>query len=384
MKRTKSFAVLSLALMIILGQYSCSKKDQVKVKNDVPVFKVELFKKSLMEQLSGARGYQFVITKNKVIADSAAVGSGGTYSGTSVSARVNGYMNIASVTKTLTAVTAIRLLSKNGINIDSTIGKWLPDTWKKNPAISNLKFKQLLTHTSGIREGSTTWSALKQVVASAPEGTTDYSYANANFALFRAMLPKLDNSLTFQYWETHMTEENFNKWMSKLYIELVNKYVLSNAGISERGCKPVSGSDFTMHNEAPSRLISVAVGDWTESSGGGGFYLTTVDLARLMVYLTHSNSILGDKDRALMDGNRLGWNRIVAVKDGTALGHGGGLYNDSDKSGNFSPGDPGLQTLIIKFPNNVELALGINSVGDDWRNTNGIIKTAYDNAWVIE
>ncbi|RYZ37794.1 MAG: class A beta-lactamase-related serine hydrolase, partial [Sphingobacteriales bacterium] len=314
----------------------------------------------------------------------AAFGIGSTGRTGSIDASVDGFMNIASVTKTLTAITAIRLLKKNGINIDSTIGKWLPASWPKNDKISKLKFKQLLTHTSGIRTGNTSWNDLKQVVANAPEGNTDYVYANANFALFRAMLPKLDNNLTFEYWETHMTEENFNNWMSTLYISLVNNYVIENAGITERTCSPVSGTNYTMHNEAPQSLVSVALGDWKQSCGGGGFFMTTMDLSRIIVYMTHSNKILSDNDRALMDENRLGWNRVVAVTGGTALGHGGGLYEDIDNSGGVTAGDVGLQTLIMKFPNKVELALGINSIGNDWRNTNSIVQTAYNDAWVLE
>ena len=381
--KTQKHLLLLLICFVTVSIFSCKKNDIKKAPN-TKVFKVELFKQNLMSQLAAARGYQFVITQNGVVAQTAAFGIGATGRTGSVDADVNGYMNIASVTKTLTAITAIRLLKKNGINIDSTIGKWLPASWPKNDKISKLKFRQLLTHTSGIRTGTTTWSALRTVVANAPEGTTDYAYANANFALFRAMLPKLDNNLTFEYWETHMTEDNFDNWMSTLYISLVNNYVISNAELSERTCSPVSGTNYTMHNEAPQSLVSVPVGDWKQTCGGGGFYLTTMDLAKIMVYMTHSNKILSDNDRALMDDNRLGWNRIVPVIGGTALGHGGGLYEDVDNSGGVTPGDAGLQTLIIKFPNDVELALGINSIGNDWRNTNGIVQTAFNDAWVLE
>jgi len=382
MKNPKNLLVVFICLVAV-GLYSC-KKEKVKKAPNTKVFKVALFKQNLMNQLDSARGYQFVITQNQQVVESAAFGLGATDRTGSVNASIDGYMNIASVTKTFTAITALRLFSKNGINIDSTIGKWLPDSWPQNDKIRKLKFKQLLTHTSGIRTGTTTWAALKQVVANAPESTTDYSYANANFALFRAMLPKLDNKYTFEYKETNMTETNFNSWMSSLYIELVNIYVISNAELSERTCSPIVGVNYTMHNEAPQSLVSVALGDWKETCGGGGFFMTTRDLAKIIVFMTHTNKILSDKDRAIMDDNLLGWNRNFPVTGGNALGHGGGLYDDFDNSGGVTPGDPGLQSLIIKFPNKVELALGINSIGNNFRNTNLIVQTAYNDAWVLE
>ena len=378
------FLLIPATLFLIVGTLFSSCKKNDKIKANVQVFKVEIFKEQLKTALADARGFQFVITKDGVVADTAAVGLGGSGRTGNLPADVNAYVNIASVTKMFTAVTVIDLLQKNGLKVDSTIGKWLPKSWSRNAAISKLTFRQLLTHKSGIRTGVTTWSSLKSVVANPPEGDTSYSYANANFALFRAMLPKLDNPLTFEYWENGMTEADFQEWMSNLYINMVNNYVFENAGLSKRACVNPGSSTLTMMNEAPNNLVSVAHDDWTNTCGGGGFFLTTMDMARIIVYMTHSNKILSDNQRALMDDNRFGLNRSFSVTGGTALGHGGGLYSDSDGSGDYNPGDPGLQTLLIKFPNKVELALCINSIGNDWRNTNSIVQAAYNAAWVVE
>ncbi|RZM11492.1 MAG: hypothetical protein EOO88_46810 [Pedobacter sp.] len=78
-----------------------------------------------------------------------------------------------------------------------------------------------------------------------------------------------------------------------------------------------------------------------------------------------------------MDTERIGFNRVFTVKDGVALGHGGLLY----ASGGLKT--PGLRTLIIKFPNNVELSLAINSTDEGAkRDINTIVQTAYNGAWV--
>jgi D-alanyl-D-alanine carboxypeptidase len=74
---------------------------------------------------------------------------------------------------------------------------------------------------------------------------------------------------------------------------------------------------------------------------------------------------------------RRGYNRVFAVSDGIALGHGCLLYAGGGKK------TPGLRTLIMKFPNKVELALAINSTDEGAkRNINTIVQTAYNNAWV--
>ena len=67
-----------------------------------------------------------------------------------------------------------------------------------------------------------------------------------------------------------------------------------------------------------------------------------------------------------------------------AYGHGGALYSDVNQSDSLDVGDVGLQTLIMKFPARVQLALSINSVDSTWRNTSGIVKAAFDAAWVKE
>ena len=44
-------------------------------------------------------------------------------------------------------------------------------------------------------------------------------------------------------------------------------------------------------------------------------------------------------------------------------------------------GDAGLQTLVMKFPNNVELVLVINSIPGAYRSLSSFVRVAYDNAW---
>ena len=385
MKPTKNRVLHSTLLLTTLAGFVSCKKDSLPIKSNDKVFSTALFKQNLQQQLTGARGYQFVITHNGQVADTAAFGIGIFSRAGNGPADINAFVNIASVTKTLTAVTALQYLNKPNLTIDSNIGPWLPTSWVRHADIQKITFRELLTHTSGIRGDQTDWSTLWNIAGnpiSAPK--TPGVYSNINFALFRAILPKLHDSAKFRQQETSLSTTAFNSWMSQEYIKLVQQHVFTKAGLPARNCVPVPGKTLQMLNENPDPLDGVSHDDWTEKCGGGGFVLTTMDMARIITYLTHTEKVLSASQRTLMDANRLGWNRVFGVTGGTAYGHGGALYVEKNGIKGLNKGDCGLQTLIIKLPAKVELALSINSVGSDWRNTNDIVAAAYNAAWVNE
>lgn len=370
-------------LMLIAGLFTACKKDNIKKAPSTKVFKTEIFKEELIKQLTSARGYGFVITQNGQIAQTHEAGIGSILRNDTMPFTINSFINIASVTKTLTTTTFIQFMRNRDITIDSTIGKWLPDSWPKNPQIRNLTFKQLLTHTSGIRTSRTAWSNLKTVVANALEGPQTRSYSNVNLALFRAMLPKMNNLNLFTSNENNMSTGDFERWMSERYIMIMQDNIFKKIDLQNRGCEVVP-NQMQMFNEVPNTMKTDVTGDWTNFCGGGGFYLTTRDLSKFIVYLTHSNEFITDSERNLMDNEGLGWWQRLGVTGGTAYGHDGGLIGDLNDSGTLDPSEPGLQTLIIKFPNKVELALSINSVPDTWRNLYDVATSAFNKAWVME
>jgi D-alanyl-D-alanine carboxypeptidase len=370
-------------MMLIAGLFASCKKNDIKKAPTTKVFKTEIFKEELMKQLTAARGYGFVITQNGQIAQTHEAGIGSILRNDTMPFTINSFINIASVTKTLTTTTFIQFMRYRDITIDSTIGKWLPDSWPKNPQISSITFKQLLTHTSGIRTSRTGWVNLKTVVANALEGPKTRSYSNVNLALFRAMLPKMNNLNLFLTNENNMSTADFESWMSDRYIMIMQDNIFKKIDLQNRGCV-VMPNQVQMFNEVPNTLKTDVTGDWTNWCGGGGFYLTTKDLSKFIVYLTHTNEFLTDSERTLMDNEGLGWWQKLGVTGGTAYGHDGGLIGDLNDSGTLDPSEPGLQTLIIKFPNKVELALSINSVPDTWRNLYSVATSAFNSAWVME
>lgn len=378
----KPILFLKIAVLSLLGLsvfYSC-KKDDIK-KAPGPVFNPETFKKRLQASLSPARGYGFVITQNKVIVKTAdsGIGSQSRASG-DLPYSIDNFINIASVTKPLTATTFLMFLRYRDLTLDSTIGRWLPETWSKNPKMSKLTFRQLLTHTSGIRASGTSWTSLKTVIANAPEGDNSRSYSNVNLALFRAILPKMNN-LTLYNEKQKGSAADFERWMSERYIMIVQDNIFKKIDLADRACIPIPGKTMDMFNEAPSTIKSEPTGDWTNVCGGGGFYLTTRDMAKFMVYLVHTDDFLNTGEKALMESELIGWWASFPVTNGTAYGHDGALYSDDDGNKAITTGEPGLQTIILKFPGSVELALSVNSIGSGWRNLYSIAQNAYNASW---
>src|SRR4029077_11884524 len=101
--------------------------------------------------------------------------------------------------KTITAAAvmrAIEILKAKGqnVSIDSPIAPYLPATWALGAHVSEIRIKDLLRHTSGLRTGADTYEDLVQVIAAGATADNwaarnDSFYCNSNFTLFRIILP---------------------------------------------------------------------------------------------------------------------------------------------------------------------------------------------------
>ena len=89
-----------------------------------------------------------------------------------------------------------------------------------------------------------------------------------------------------------------------------------------------------------------------------------------MAFLAHTEAILTNAQKVFMDNNLLGWDPD------------GALFSDNKNDNSVSSGDSGLQTWVGKFPNGVELALSVNSIGSTTRSLSTIARLAYEAAWV--
>lgn len=95
-------------------------------------------------------------------------------------------LSVASSTKWLTAATFMTLVDDGLITLDDDVGRWLPEFAGATPALTA---RQLLTHTSGVRDhpcqgnGTALAACVRAIAASArqfPAGSA-FSYGNSSF-----------------------------------------------------------------------------------------------------------------------------------------------------------------------------------------------------------
>jgi D-alanyl-D-alanine carboxypeptidase len=389
---TRWIFLVIIAGLLIVSTTSC-KKD--KLGTPPREFSIPVFKQRLQTGISNSastqpRGYSFIISSGGNIADSSSFGTArANLSGLgAVPWNTNQEINIASVSKTMTAVAAFKLIKKNNLSNKSKIGDWLPAYWNAAQAVKDITFEQLLMHTSGLSEGNTSYDSL---IATAGRGLDDptrpYRYANINFALFRAMVPYLDNKNAAVSKEQSMLPGNpsgFETWLSNEYVKYMQENVFDPISLSDATCIP-SATTAQAYGESNGMGSNVAnQQDWTNMCGGGGYYMSVKEMARFIAYLGHTNTLLDKETRDFMDANHMGWdpNDSPMTTAGKAQGKGGALWWDTNNNNIQEAGEPGLQTLIVKFPNGIDLALAINSIPGQYRNISSIVLNAYNGAWI--
>ena len=393
-----SHGACSILALIAITIYSSCKKEALPVKSNAKVFSLTQFRTNLQTGILNSaatqpRGYSFVINKDGVWVDTTSFGSasvnaaGGSFN----KMHVNQEINIASVTKAFTAVAVFQLIKSmgNGVTVKSKIGEWLPTYWNAKQAIRDITFEQLMTHSSGLTESSTGYDSLKATVARGldnPAKPFDV-YANINFALFRAMIPYMRDKAGAIAKENAMLPGNptgFETWLSQQYLDYMQQKVFSPIGLSSVTCSPAPNSAQAFSETNGVGLASATLVDWTNTCGGGGYFMSVMEMARVMAFLSHSYTLLDQEQRKLMDDNFMGWDNEDSPMTvaGQAFGKDGALWWDSNNSGVQDNGDAGLQTFVIKFPNSVELSLVINSIPGNYRSISTMVTTAYNNAWV--
>lgn len=302
-------------------------------------------------------------------------------------------MNIASVTKTITAAAVLKAIQDKkspghpNLTINSKIDPFLPAPWVRGPNVKDLTFKDLLSQYSGMNDndGATDGKALQKWIADgAPRPKEDFKYINANIAIFRVVLPyMLASETTRKNWNYLAQYDNvaLNMAVSNEFRSILRETIFEPMGIQNVEFKSTDPVPTLLYNTA-NEVKGYAVGDWLLSGGGGGWFLSAVDLARFLAHLRYNDKILTPATRQVMNDFRLGWRPpkeygTVIGKHGSYHAHGGGLKYGSDEA------PVGMSSGIMDYGNGVQVALVINSLGT-YPDKIALLRDAFDNAWVVE
>jgi CubicO group peptidase (beta-lactamase class C family) len=312
---------------------------------------------------------------------------------------------IASVAKTITGTAIMQLFQNQGQSVDSTIYPFLPAEWRNaldapqraaaKASVQTITFRELLTHTSGIRvqdqdgDGSislteqTSFAGLRVTILGgvnmANKAIVDYQ--NANFALMRVMLPYIWNEVDNAELDNAADPATLT---AAYYVSYVRDNVLGPMGIADADTKPVAGDDVLHYAWPDDGSDSIAYGDRTTLAGGEGWFLSVNELAAFLAHVRYDDTILSESTRGQMRSGLLGWrNPDDAV-------YGRGMFGDYYSHGG---GLDRLLTGIMDFPNGVQIAIAANSDIDPqnmphytaYANASPhqllMVQRAYENAW---
>jgi len=293
-------------------------------------------------------------------------------------------MNIASISKPITAVALLRLMEANGVGPDDSIAPYLPPSWTKGACIpegqcsSDLTFRDLLTHRSGLdanNNGPYDYASLRTYVEQGvnPAFKT-FVYQNANFALLaRVVLPMLLGLDPEDAADPAVSA-------SALYRFAVASFLFQPIGVVA-DCLPTDANRTFLYRFPYANTTGRDPGDWTPFCGSGGWYLSAVELLNFFAHVRYDDAILSPLARQAMDFGFLGWMNPVdysfaAGTFGTYRGHGGDLGVDPTV-------DNGADTCAMNFPEDVQAVVLINSHGGAYPYQCAALKQAYEDAWIF-
>jgi CubicO group peptidase (beta-lactamase class C family) len=279
---------------------------------------------------------------------------------------------VASVSKVVTTLAAIRILAKHNINLDSGIGGHLPSDWKLDPHVASITFRQLLSHRSGIKDygnNDQSYDTLKKFFTQSVDATkntpcqganvanpsnpinaNDKSpcYSNYNFGIFRVLLPVIDG---FVDDPAHRAEN-----LAAAYIKIVQTNVFEPVGAQGVNAKPPAtgpqASAYAFSYKYPGTDAGVDWGDDSLGVGAAGWYLAIEDIEKVLYSLNKNDGrILTPQQWSDMQATPLGWD---TRQDSTG-------YRWVEKNGGWGSNGTTISTSIALFGPGVFGALFMNS-----------------------
>lgn len=368
------FAALSISVVLLTS--SCDKS----IKSNDPVFNVNKFEENIKKAMDGkVVGYQYCISKDGKLAKEGfgglAVKAADARNGADIPQDPRKPQHVASVSKFITAIAVHKCLNDKNMSVDDLVYQYLPDSWEIGAAgTTDITFRNLLTHTSGFTGVGSGYLDLKAKIKAGVtyEELGDYDYENANFAMFRILIPWITQPAYLKTIETN--DALMETETRRIFAEYVFNNVLKPAGLTgsaEDYFKPQDFDPILYYD-----FLNPEDGAWSNTEfaglGGYGLYISSHDLCAVMSYLMHTETYFPKSVREKMINEGLGA-RISKEKHGTYAGHGGDWY--TEKNGR------GLATGVLTFPLGVEAALLINCRDGNHVYQTTVLKDAYDNAW---
>lgn len=371
---------------------SCEENDITDIQTNSPVFDIDLFEQNLIDYIEAGGntpiGWAYTISQNGNLAKSNAYGQARTTIDGALDFTLHKEINVASVSKFYTAIAAMQLLEANNLTIESKIAPWLPESWTLGPDVEDLSFKDLLKHESGLQSTNNNfdttlgYEGLQDCIATGVINSKSRNYLNVNFALFRVLIPSLWSNLDGSP-EIDIENDANTQFMYLMYMQ---QNIFDRLSLPLVGCTPENRETSTMYynaNDINTDRNGQYYGSWNNKSGGGGYFMTTLEMAKVNAYFEHTEILVTETQRNIMKQHRLGMDVADPADEiyGNYYGKAGSIGSSSDTSIS-----QGVRTQIVMFPSNgIDCVIVMNSQGVNLEGTTSLrqmIYNAYNDAWV--
>ena len=208
-------------------------------------------------------------------------------------------MNIASVSKFVTAVAVIRLLRDLKIPVTTSVAAYLPNYWSRGAGVDAITFENLLRHEAGLggslsSPGLADFATAKAQIALGSVGIGSYNYMNVNFTILRILFATLTGAVEpwFNWLSIFgISPDIFWDYASiRAYANYVNDCVFWPSFTDSRGFSfPDNGAKAYA---TPPAAPGWSDGDTSFSAGASGWFLSISDLMWLLGELRRGGSIM--------------------------------------------------------------------------------------------
>lgn len=265
--------------------------------------------------------------------------------------------NIASVSKFVSAVAAVRLLDGAGISLNTPIGGFLPAYWTQGNGTASITFHDLLRHETGLGglisdSGTGSFAEAKDEISRGSTGTGIYNYKNVNFAILRILFGPLTNIMSPASVPPSflgMSNDGFWDVASALaYSKFVNDHVFVSASIAPREFD--APEDAAKAYVSPPMAPGETIVDGPGGSGQSGWHLSIGELVRLLDTF-RAGAMMPRRRAQLLLSNMYGLDPPLSTRAGTVYYKGGRkLLNGR-----------GMDAAIYLMPKEVDFAIFVNS-----------------------
>lgn len=348
-------------VLITVGIYGCKEPEPDPEPLSLPV----LFAQKMEDTLRNRGvGYAFALYEGTQLAAS---GSGGFQSRAAdpegqKDFTIDTKLHIASMTKTLTAMAFLKAAALKDIKTTDAIAPYLPSSWKLGAGMEKVTFGDLLTHKSGIKGlngtcqngsyGENIYDGLRKLVALGVSSRGEYCYQNANFGLFRLLIPRM---MGYVFTGNDATDDAQTQ---QRYLAFLQQEIFLQAGVQNAVASfPVNNPTYTYNFPVTAAQRGWNPGNFNAVLGGYGMYLTAKEAGNIYASALSSrgNEILSTARADSLIIKNLGCYKATSNL-GTIVYHDGWWYES------LQPAGRGLRTIWVKFPDNITCVLMVNAL----------------------